>query len=512
MVETTSVRKEKPKLSARDRLCLIQTINALPPTQFDELVFALNPPKGVVASSTAAQGQRSKDLLDWLEGSSAPGLAAADEVLQVLIPKATRTAHQPVAFVMMGRMGDLAPSELEAIVELLRQKTGDDSISLAFSREGSINLILNGSPEGLAKLQEMFEAGELEQINLPPVEAVAPVDTNTQDARKARLIQALRLREQFLRTLEVSASDLNTASNLVHDIDIALALALAIARIRDLDIIGALDSALALARVRDLDLSGADLSGANLHHINMTGINFTGANLTHADTTCTIFEDNLGLTEDDNRDLQSRGAIFTDPPNSDVSNLNQEDVVKRLVWPSAKPIAEIVFPHSLPTSQGNVATLWAMMPEEEINRRLMSTRYNTFVCTMSPHPMMLWLTALYSSTHGTRWLPCYLDLKTPLGEDLATLLSQTGAYKLLLFALENPNRCAHVLSCNISEPQRSLLQEWVLTARTRPSTGNMSTSRDLLRHELQTKLKPKVLQKLKSIGSSEHLVISHAYA
>ena len=489
MVETTSLREEKPKLSARDRLCLIQTINALPPTQFDELVFALNPPKGVVASNTAAQGTRSKNLLDWIEGSSGPGLAAADEVLQVLIPKATKTSPQPVAFVMMGKIGDITPGELEAIAELLRQKTGDTFIALAFSMAGSIKLILNGSPEGLSKRQELFESGELEQLAIPQVEAVATTKANTQDARKARLIQALRLREQFLRTLEVSV------------------------RVRDLDIVSALDSALALARVRDLDLSGADLSGANLHHIDMTGVNFTGANLTHADATGTIFEDNLGLTEDDKRDLQSQGAIFTDHLNSDVSNPDQEDQVCRLtVWPANKPVAEIVFPHPLPTSHGNVATLWAMMPEEEINRRLISTRYNTFICTMAPHPMMLWLTALYSSTHGSRWLPCYIDLKTPFGEDLATLLSQTGAYKLLLFALENPRRCAHVLSCNLSEPQRSLLQEWVLMARTRPSTGNMGTSRDLLRHELQTNLKPKVLQKLKSIGSSEHLVISHAYA
>jgi serine/threonine-protein kinase len=178
----------------------------------------------------------------------------------------------------------------------------------------------------------------------------------------------------------------------------------------------------------------------------------------------------------------------------------QEDQVCRLtVWPNTKPIAEIVFPHPLPTSQGNLATLWAMMPEAEINRRLVSTRYNTFICTMAPHPMMLWLTVLYSSTHGARWLPCYLDLKTAVGQDMAALLSKTGAYKLLLFALENPRCCAHVLSCSVSEPQRSLLQEWVLTARTRPSTGAMAISRDLLRNELQNKLKPKILQKLESI-------------
>ena len=90
--------------------------------------------------------------------------------------------------------------------------------------------------------------------------------------------------------------------------------------------------------------------------------------------------------------------------------------------------------------------LWAMMPQEEISRRLVSTRYNTFICTMSPHPMMLWLTVLYSSTHGARWLPCYVDLKSAIGQQIAGLLKDTGTYKLLLFALESPGGCSHVLT------------------------------------------------------------------
>ncbi|PSN16583.1 serine/threonine protein kinase [filamentous cyanobacterium CCT1] len=182
-----------------------------------------------------------------------------------------------------------------------------------------------------------------------------------------------------------------------------------------------------------------------------------------------------------------------------AEGVQEDQVCKLTVWPVTKPVAEIVFPHPLPTSKGTLATLWAMMPDAEINRRLVSTRYNTFICTMAPHPMMLWLTVLYSSAYGARWLPCYLDLKTPLGQEIAGLLSQIGVYKLLLFALENPRRCAHVLSCSVSDPQRSLLQDWVLTARSRPSTGAITTSRDLLRNELQTKLKAKVLQKLESI-------------
>ncbi len=186
-------------------------------------------------------------------------------------------------------------------------------------------------------------------------------------------------------------------------------------------------------------------------------------------------------------------------PPEPAEEVDESQVCRLTVWPPNKPTAEIVFPHVLPTSQGPLATLWAMMPQEEINRRLISTRYNTFICTMSPHPVMLWLTVLYSNPYGARWLPCYLDLKTPLGQEITGLLGQTGSYKLLLFALENPRRCAHVLSCTIAEPQRNMLKEWVVNARSHPDVGAMATSRDLLRSEFKTNLKAKVLQRLESI-------------
>ncbi|MEA5448455.1 pentapeptide repeat-containing protein [Leptolyngbya sp. CCNP1308] len=351
MVETNSVRGEKPKLSAKDRLCLIQTINALPLTQFDELVFALDPPKGVVASSTAPQGTRSKDLLDWLEGSTGPGLAAADEVLQILIPKATWTAPQPVAFVISGKISSSTAAELQAFVELLRKKTGDYSIDIAFFQEGSIKVILNGSPEGLTKLQEMFEAGELEQLITPPVEALASVDINTQEARKARLIQTLRLScgranraralARALDTARVHDTALDTALDIARDIantlardldtarDLdfnlvsyraltnAIANANALALALDFNLVGHLDRALTLA----LDLSNADLSGASLRNLNLVGANLADADFTNGDFAGTKFGNNLGLSDTDKRDLQSRGAIFLDPPSSYVPAL-----------------------------------------------------------------------------------------------------------------------------------------------------------------------------------------------
>lgn len=172
------------------------------------------------------------------------------------------------------------------------------------------------------------------------------------------------------------------------------------------------------------------------------------------------------------------------------------------VWPKNKPIAEIVFPHLLKSGEESLATLWVMLPQAEISKRLQGTRYNNFICTMSPHPMVLWLTVLYNSHHGPRWLPCYLDLKSQAGQEMTFILGQTGRYKVLFFSTEKPGRCAHVVNCNIADPQRNLLREWVLTARNRPTLGSPAMSKEMLKNELNNNMKEKVLQQLESIYSN----------
>lgn len=189
-------------------------------------------------------------------------------------------------------------------------------------------------------------------------------------------------------------------------------------------------------------------------------------------------------------------------------NLQEDQICKLATWPKSKPVAEIVFPHAMPTSQGPLTTLWAMLPYQEVEKRTLSTRYNTFICTMSPQPMLLWLTVLYSSQEGARWLPCYLDLKSKPGQEMGYLLGRSGYYKLMLFALEEPERCARVFTCNIAPRQQKLMQEWVISAQTRPSLGNPSMSKDLLRQELNERLKPRVLQQLESMNSDPGLDIS----
>ncbi|NEQ43354.1 MAG: protein kinase [Leptolyngbya sp. SIOISBB] len=185
------------------------------------------------------------------------------------------------------------------------------------------------------------------------------------------------------------------------------------------------------------------------------------------------------------------------PP--DALSTTESDICRFTSWPPNKPIAEIVFPHILQSSKGSVSTLWVMMPPEEIVKRLQSTRYNTFICTMSPHPMALWLTVLYNPKHGPRWLPCFLDLKTHSGQEIAFHLGKNGEYKVLYFSTQEPQKCAHVVTCSIADPQQKMLQNWVMSARTHPSVGSANFSKKMLRDELNRNLKEKVLQHLESL-------------
>ncbi|MBE9157017.1 NACHT domain-containing protein [Nodosilinea sp. LEGE 06152] len=72
--------------SASTRLRLVQTLNALPPTQFEEIIFALQPPGGNVPGNSAPQGARSAALLEWVESPIGPGLSALEAVLASFLP------------------------------------------------------------------------------------------------------------------------------------------------------------------------------------------------------------------------------------------------------------------------------------------------------------------------------------------------------------------------------------------------------------------------------------------
>ncbi len=93
-------------------------------------------------------------------------------------------------------------------------------------------------------------------------------------------------------------------------------------------------------------------------------------------------------------------------------------------------------------------------------------------------------------------MPCYLDLKTPQGQEITRLLGEKGQYQVLLFALEAPDRCAHSITMQIHPSQCALLQQWANTSQLQRSIGQPTMSKNLLKAELEN-LSPKLQQKSK---------------
>ncbi|MEA5465166.1 serine/threonine protein kinase [Leptothoe sp. PORK10 BA2] len=166
---------------------------------------------------------------------------------------------------------------------------------------------------------------------------------------------------------------------------------------------------------------------------------------------------------------------------------------RQQAWPQDKPVAEIVFPKLLTMDNRQLPTLWVMLPGQEIEQRISNTGYNNFLCTLSPHPMVLWVTAFYSKTQGARWLSSYLDLKKPTHQKFIWHLGESSHYQVLFFAKETPNQFINVRPLHIASPQRKLLKEWAIRARTAMSVGRPHDSKTMLRRELNDRLKPQML-------------------
>ncbi|WP_298977629.1 serine/threonine-protein kinase [uncultured Thermosynechococcus sp.] len=186
------------------------------------------------------------------------------------------------------------------------------------------------------------------------------------------------------------------------------------------------------------------------------------------------------------------------PSQPPVALATVEEVCWQSVWPADKPVAEIVFPMPLYAQRESAASLWVMLPRAEIDRRMLNIRYNQFLFTTSPHPMILWITAIYDPKQGPRWLPCYLDMKLPRNQELCTLLADTGYYPLLFFPLEDPQHCTNVRTFAIAPFQRQLLRDWLQTSKSLPSSAPATVSRNLLKAEFE-KYKPQILAKLENV-------------
>lgn len=170
---------------------------------------------------------------------------------------------------------------------------------------------------------------------------------------------------------------------------------------------------------------------------------------------------------------------------------------EKFIWPENKPIQEIVFPQLIDTASGSIVSLWLMLPEQEIKNRSQTKAYNQFVFITSPHPMLLWLTVLYSRQLEPKWLPCYLDMQNPQNLQMVSTLTTTQSYPLVFFTIEPPHKCANILRSSISPAQQQNLKTWVQQTQQLPSSSQPQVSKKLLKQKYK-QIQSQILERLNS--------------
>ncbi|MEM9769116.1 MAG: TIR domain-containing protein, partial [Cyanobacteria bacterium P01_D01_bin.71] len=111
-------KQSKDKQALIERRRLYRTLQALPAAHFDEIVFALNPPSGLVSPMQSSQGTRTGELLGWAQGPGGCGLDDVYDLLEEYIPDFERpqlTTEQPAALensrIFISYKRDIYPDE-----------------------------------------------------------------------------------------------------------------------------------------------------------------------------------------------------------------------------------------------------------------------------------------------------------------------------------------------------------------------------------------------------------------
>ncbi|WP_066378417.1 MULTISPECIES: serine/threonine-protein kinase [unclassified Anabaena] len=190
-----------------------------------------------------------------------------------------------------------------------------------------------------------------------------------------------------------------------------------------------------------------------------------------------------------------------------VTAISEKECLQK-TWPKNKPVGSIGFPHLLHTTQGVVPTYWAMLPKQEIAYFLNQSHTIEFISKIPVYPMILWVTVLYDAKSSLiRWLTCFINLTENRGQKLATILADIGYYHILLFTLEEPTNCAHVLTLTLTAKQRQQLIDWLKINKNTEESKTAITSQEakkILKEEYD-KMKLELMQKLANNNQIETL-------
>jgi len=106
-----------------------------------------------------------------LRGSDATEVASELNSTQIVVSKEQKITRQQLAINLDGSIEEVKPL-LELILAELQKQSKDVSIKIVGVERGSIRLILEGSSEGLKRLEELFQSGKLTEVLGIPVEDI----------------------------------------------------------------------------------------------------------------------------------------------------------------------------------------------------------------------------------------------------------------------------------------------------------------------------------------------------
>lgn len=223
------------------------------------------------------------------------------------------------------------------------------------------------------------------------------------------------------------------------------------------------------------------------------------SNITSSHSEVTATEQRINTVVDITATKSVRDFIYneTEARNIIKTETSVTEICLQTSWPEDKPLRKIVFSQLVDTPLGEMPVLCVMLEQEDIYRRISSARYNQFLYLANPHPTLLWITLLYNQEHGAKWLPCYLDLKSHKGQEIARALANKGKYRILFYGLDEPQQCQHIVSSVINKRNCEMLQQWANLSQVTRSFGDSKMARKALKQELE-KLKEKILIKVKA--------------
>jgi uncharacterized protein YjbI with pentapeptide repeats len=253
-----------------------------------------------------------------------------------------------LSFAIAGSIDEIDKKKLDAIVALLQRLGGDTTIEILDIDEGSIRLILGGSPIALEKIEALFRSGKLTKLCGTSVQDVHIVDKN----ELCQLIlknggSGLNFNFENLRGADLSGADLSGAELVganLRDANLSGAnlsganlwdATLWMANLHGTNLSGASlwgaslrGTNLRMANLSDANLGGASLSDANLGDANLSDANLDGVFLRRADLSganlsrANLFNAAITGTDLSNANLSNANLIHADLSNANLSNAN----------------------------------------------------------------------------------------------------------------------------------------------------------------------------------------------